>query len=120
MNGSNTCEICGAAPSFQWSDTHGVGVCHQCGAPYTIFHYDENKQRVDKAPEFALNDLGKTLALRYWKETSQRVFPGYFDMGFTSRGDRTYSGASRDDIHLFNDWLDKQPETLARKQSEAA
>src|SRR5690606_39156367 len=75
------CEVCESILTFRWSDTHGVGVCMKCGAPYTVIHYEGDK-RIDKPPEIALNESGVEIAKRYWNEKGRRVFPAAFDMGF--------------------------------------
>lgn len=111
------CVVCGAAHGFQWSDTHGIGVCHYCATPYTIFHYEgegDDKKRVDKPPTCALDETGIALAKRYWAKTGRKVFPGCCDMGLLGHRDRTYSGATADDMQVFGDWYDKQPEVTAR------
>lgn len=98
------CELCEKDFSFRWTDSHGVGVCTSCGTPYTIYHYEDDK-RVEKPPEIALKPSGVELAKRYWLEHKRRVFPGAFDMGILrSRGDRTYSGATDDDMRAWDDW----------------
>lgn len=106
------CDICGVGLVFRWTDTHGVGVCTHCGAPYTIYHYHpETKERLEKPPELALSESGKTLAARYWTERKAMVFPAAYDMGYSSRRDTTYSGATREDERSFHDWLRQQPES---------
>lgn len=106
------CVTCAKPHGFQWTDTHGVGVCYHCGTPYTIFHYDpETKTRLDKEPTCALNELGLTLAQRYWAEKQRMVWPGSMDMGFCDGS--SYSGATREDESAFYDWLEQQPEVKA-------
>jgi hypothetical protein len=102
------CTVCTDALRFQWTDTHGVGVCISCGTPYTIYHY-ENDQRVDQDPEIALSDYGVEIAKKYWADKQRRVFPGSYDMGFfgrAGRNGRTYSGATVDDVDEFNEWYE--------------
>lgn len=99
------CECCDSRLVFQWSDTHGVGVCTTCGLPYTLFHYEDNK-RVEKAPEMSLTAEGLAIAKRYWSEEKRRVFPAYFDMGIGRNG-VSYSGATQSDCRAFNDWYQK-------------
>ena len=110
-----SCAVCGNAHGFQWTDTHGVGVCYQCAAPYTIFHYDESGERVSKPPLCALVDTGLALAKRYWAEIARKVFPGCCDIGFLGGRETTYSGATRDDMASFEEWYDQQPEVIARR-----
>jgi hypothetical protein len=105
------CDVCNSGLVFRWTDTHGVGVCCTCGAPYTIYHYDpETKERLEKPPELALNATGKALAERYWLECKAMVFPASFDMGFIGGRERSYSGASQADERAFYEWVQKQPE----------
>jgi hypothetical protein len=106
-----TCDCCGERLYFQWSDTHGVGVCITCGLPYRIYHYEKveggPEQRVEKPPEVALKPSGVEIAKRYWNEKRRRVFPAYFDMGILgSRGGRSYSGATAGDIEAFAEWYE--------------
>jgi len=99
------CAICATPLSCGWTDTHGIGACGTCGLPYTLYHYD-NETRVHKPPSIAVKESWLPLALEYWTETKRRVFPGAFDMGiFRSRGGRTYSGATEDEMREFNEWL---------------
>lgn len=107
------CVVCETTLSFRWTDTHGVGVCGNCGCPYTILHYDENKQRVDKAPECALSEPGVATAKRYWGEKHRMVFPGVYDMGILPGRGTTYSGASMQDVNEFDEWYLQQPEYAA-------
>lgn len=110
------CTVCETRLGFQWSDTHGVGVCLACGMPYRIFHY-EGEERVEKPPEPALNDEGVTLARRYWAAKRRRVFPGCYDMGISGRRGTSYSGATQQDIEEFEDWYGGQPEVMALRES---
>lgn len=113
------CEICEAWLGFQWSDSHGVGVCIRCGLPYRIIHYDENNQRVENGPEVAIKSVWLPVAKRYWNETKGRTFPGSFDMGI-SRGRRaSYSGATQDDINNWMDWIDENVTREELKQLNA-
>ena len=41
------CIICGNGLRTRWTDTHGIGACVNCGCPYRLFHYEDNKA-VDK------------------------------------------------------------------------
>jgi hypothetical protein len=100
------CAVCGTPLAARWTDTHGVGACCTCGLPYRLYHY-ENNERVEKPPSVAVKDEWLPLAREYWTETKRRVFPGQFDMGvFRSRGGRTYSGATEDEMRDFDGWMD--------------
>jgi hypothetical protein len=104
MSERQKCECCGSDLTFQWSDTHGVGVCCHCGLPYTLYHY-ENDRRVEKAPSIALSDEGLQIAKRYWAEHKRRVFPACYDMGIGRRG-VSYSGATPGDCEAFGEWYE--------------
>lgn len=110
------CVVCEQGLSLTWTDTHGVAACLNCGAPYRVFHY-ENDVRVEKPAELALDETGKAMALRYWQEAGRKVFPGCYDMGLTRGGATTYSGATQDEIESFNDWYLKQPEKAVGEQT---
>lgn len=100
------CQCCDESLRFQWSDTHGVGVCVTCGLPYRLYHYEgegEDRRRVDKAPEVAVTADGINIAKRYWGEEKRRVFPAAYDMGLGRTG-RSYSGATEDDCDAFAAW----------------
>ncbi len=115
MSERQKCDCCESELTFQWSDTHGVGVCISCGLPYRVYHYDENNNRVEKAPEMCLTSEGLQIAKRYWTEKQRRVFPAYFDMGIGRNG-RSYSGASHSDCTAFSSWYEAtypQPEAQA-------
>ena len=114
------CQICGKELSFQWSDTHGVGVCISCGLPYTIFHYDEHKVFVEKPPDVAIKAEWIEVGKRYWQETKRRVFPGSYDWGFFGHRDRTYSGATEDDYRSWNEWLEKHEAELPKDEEEGS
>jgi hypothetical protein len=104
MSDRPTCAVCESMLSVTWTDTHGVGACIVCALPYRIYHYDGD-QRVDKAPSLAVDDKWLPLAREYWTENRRRVFPACYDMGFLGSRGRTYSGASEEDILLFNEWM---------------
>ena len=102
------CVVCDTADTtVRWTDTHGVAVCTTCGMPYRMLHYDERGRSVDQPPSVGLNERGIVLAKRYWaKHKPHWVFPGSYDVLGTShrRGDRTYSGATPEDMRMFADW----------------
>jgi hypothetical protein len=103
------CAVCESELSFRWTDTHGVGVCTTCGAPYTLYHYDEaTNARLDKPPELALKESGVEIARRYWNEKRRRVFPACCDMGILGSRSCSYSGATSEDIRLFGEWYAAQ------------
>jgi hypothetical protein len=107
------CTVCNKDPAyFQWTDTHGIGACRNCGMPYTLLHYEHGTNTpLDLPPSPALSEKGIMLARRYWHETGRRTFPGYYDMMGVSRrrGNRTYSGATEEEMQLFDAWYNALP-----------
>jgi hypothetical protein len=103
MTERQKCDCCGEDLSFQWSDTHGIGVCYRCGLPYTVYHY-ENNERVNKPPAVALTTEGVEIAKRYWVETHRRVYPAVYDMGILHGRRTSYSGATESDCAAFREW----------------
>lgn len=107
------CEVCGSEPRYQWSDTHGVGVCSRCGLPYRVYHYDENNKRVNKPAEVAITPIGVEAAKMYWAATQRRVWPAAYDIGILgSRGGRSYSGATEGDIAAWDEWIAEHKDSL--------
>ena len=105
------CLICDAEPiGFVWTDTHGVAQCSQCGAPYTVYHYEDGK-RVEKNPTIAVLDTWIPLLREYWSE-KHRVIPG----GFSFSGGQEL--ASREDADAFYSWADKNKHRAALEQKQ--
>ena len=105
-----TCQICDKEnPSFAWTYTYGVAQCLQCGAPYRLYHYVDNK-RVDKEPTLEINPKYIPLLRRYYKET-KRIMPGghSFPDG--------YEVASEDDKEAFYDWMKKNDNITPLEES---
>ncbi len=80
---------------------------------------------MEKPPTIAVKDAWLPLAREYWNETHRRVFPGAYDVGiFRSRGGRTYSGATEDEMREFDEWLgerrDRWPEQPVEEPPAAA
>jgi len=97
------CDICGAHYSWAWTDTHGIAQCWTCGTPYTLYHYDEHKQRLDKPPEMAIKPEYVPVLQAYWRETRRKIpggcsFPGGQEL------------ATREDSEKFSAWLDANEE----------
>lgn len=89
------CQICDWVYSFRWTDTHGIGACTTCGAPYKIYHYEgdgEGKKRVNKPPQLLILDQYIPLTKKYWDESKKNVAPGAFNMPGSF-----YEVATRDD-----------------------
>ena len=93
------CEICNNVLRFCWTDAHGVAQCINCGTPYLIYHYEDNK-RVDKPPQILLKQEYIPATKAYW-EQNKRVMPG----GHSFPGGQEL--ASPEDTRLFIEWLEK-------------
>lgn len=98
------CEVCGKDWGFVWTDTHGVGQCIHCGACYTIFHYGVGGSRVDKPPEFTLNDVGKKM-IKDYHEATGRPIPAQV-LGLSFEGGQ--SAANQGDIEAWNAYRTEQ------------
>ena len=109
------CDCCNEEIRFRWTDTHGVAVCTNCGLPYTIMHYDEDKKPIDKPPEITLLPEAIELAKEYWSEKHDRVFPAIHSFFSPSR-DESYCGATQDQERRFYDWLDTKKASPRRDQ----
>jgi len=94
------CNICENDLTIEWTDLHGVGRCYYCNSQYKIFHYDENRKRIDMEPELTLKEKYIPLYKRYWNTFHRRT------------GDGTYFmfHPNHDDAKAFNDWLKKEIE----------
>lgn len=97
------CEICGEALHCRWTDTHGIGACLTCGAPYTLFHYekvDGENRLLNKPPELAIKKEWLTLTRQCWKETKSNVAPGAFNFGGSS-----YEVATPEEFDKNREWF---------------
>lgn len=100
------CETCDTeAPSFAWTDTHGIAQCCTCGTPYTVYHYNEKNEREDKPPLSIVSDEYKPLLRQYWAEQKRRIpsgcsFPGGQEL------------ANREDQEAFHAWMDAHADRL--------
>lgn len=95
------CSVCSQELRCRWTDTHGVGACWNCGAPYRIYHYDDDNNRLDEPPKVLLKGSWLPLLQRYWRETSRNVDPGYCNFPGSS-----YEVATAEDERCLNGWLD--------------
>lgn len=98
---SEQCDICGKDRSFAWTDTHGVAQCTDCGAPYRLYHYDENDKRLDKPPECTVNPEMVEQIQRFHKETGARL--SAVGMGLSVPGG--YDVATAEDVRATNEWF---------------
>lgn len=112
------CAICDRELYFRWSDTHGVGVCSNCGLPYRLYHYDENDKRIEKGPEIAIKPEWVAIGKRYWDEKKRRVFPGTYDMGFLGHRSHTYSGATEEEMYEFDEWMKQHEAELPKAEGK--
>lgn len=92
------CEICGRELVYRWTDTHGIGACVSCGAPYKLYHY-EDTTRVEKPPELLIlpEYVGKTK--EYWETHKRNVAPGCFNFPGSS-----YEVASEEDFETAREF----------------
>lgn len=104
------CEICENEVSYRWTDSHGIAACIYCGAPYKLYHY-ENDKRIEKPPELLLLDPAPHR--QYWNEQRRNVAPGAFNFPGSS-----YEVADREDFEIFNDWWEAN--VINKETSEPA
>ena len=97
--GEMKCVICDDSLSVTWTDTHGVGQCLRCGAPYRLYHYEGNK-RLDKPPLFVLDDEAVPEIRQFYADTNAKL--SAVGMGLSLQGG--YDVAKRDDIEAWNTW----------------
>ena len=95
------CAVCQHAYGFRWTDTHGIGACVHCGAPYRLYHY-ENDQRVERPPELMLAAWFVPFARRYWAEHHRNCDPGAYNFPGSS-----YEVATHADFAAFGDWVNQ-------------
>ena len=100
------CVVCGSALCFRWTDTHGVGACTKCGAPYRIYHY-ENDKRVERPPECLLLPEWVPPLTKYHAETGRNCDPGAFNLPGSS-----YEVATQEDVDALDAWLKAHPDEV--------
>ena len=110
------CDCCTEPIAFRWTDTHGVAVCTNCGLPYRIYHYEDDK-RVEKPPEITLTPEAFELAKEYWEERHDRVFPAVHSFFSPSSG-YSYCGATPAQQTRFYDWIDDNKALESNEQQE--
>ena len=81
------CLICDNDLYCSWTDTHGVGQCTSCGAPYRLYFYEDNK-RVEREPEILLKEKFIPWCKEYWEQFhkpmgSGHSFPGGQELATT-------------------------------------
>lgn len=111
------CKICDTESGFCWTDTHGVGSCSRCGAPYQILHYDESSIRIEKPVELCIGEQWIPIILRYWNETKTPIPSGYSMLGSHAQG---YEVASPEQTQQFHEWIDRQADVPKSAKKEAA
>jgi hypothetical protein len=109
-----TCLVCDTKnPSLAWTDTHGIAQCFTCGTPARVYHYDDDHNRIDRAPECDVRDVWVPLLRRYRADTGRKVPSG-----------RSFPGgqevASRADVEAFNAWCDAHRAEIDALPEEAA
>jgi hypothetical protein len=107
-----TCAVCGGERLFQWCDYHGVAQHSPCGAPYRLYHY-ENEKRISKPPELLIKAEFVGRVQRYWNET-RRVMPGGHSFGHHGENG-AQEMATSEDAEAFYAWLEAEEQGAARK-----
>ncbi len=108
------CIVCESKYAFRWTDTHGIGACITCGAPYRLIHYDENKKREDGPPELLTRVEWLPWVRAYWEKNRRNAFPGYGNFPGSS-----YEVATKEDVEALNTWAET-PEAQALEPQENA
>lgn len=108
------CRICEESFSFRWTDTHGIGACSRCGAPYRIYHYEDDK-RVEKPPELSFKAKWIPLIKRYWEENHRNCDPGAYNFPGSS-----YEVASKEDFEVYRDWMDAHKDEFPKAEEVPA
>lgn len=108
-----SCEICGEAAGFNWSDYHGEGMCNRCGTPYQLVHYEgegDDKKRVEKPPQLSIKTAWVLTLKRYWNETHAYMGLGQIFIW------RDYPEAA-DGRQKFDAWLERHPDMVPKEES---
>ena len=106
------CEICDESLLCRWTDTHGIGACLKCGAPYRIYHY-ENDRRIEKPPKIQFTPKWTLIAKRYWKEVGHNCLPGAYNFLGSS-----YEVATEEDFNIFNAWMEAHKSELPKEADD--
>jgi hypothetical protein len=107
----HTCQICDRVnPIMRWTDHHGIAACCKCGAPYRVFHYDENKQRIDKEPQLMLKPAWIDTIKKYFDETGRNCAPGAFNFPGSS-----YEVATQGDFDSIDNWMEVHKDELPKE-----
>jgi hypothetical protein len=109
------CVICENEAIYRWTDTHGIGACITCGAPYRLFHYDENNERVDKPVECLVLEDWRELVKRYWDEMRMNVAPGHFNIPGSS-----YEVATQEEVANLDEWMERNRESFPTTEAVEA
>ncbi len=100
------CEICGDSPmKGTWTAFHGEAVCMNCGVPYKVIHYDEDKNRIEKPPKLHLKEKWIPIIKEYWENVGDFMGLGTI-LNYRSYP-RFYEGRKK-----FGKWVeenDKEP-----------
>jgi hypothetical protein len=106
----NKCIICDASPlSFRWTDAHGVGQCLKCGAPYRLYHFDENEKRIEKPAEIVVKPEYVPVLQAYWNQFHRVMPSGHSFDGSYYQG---YELASPDDSEQFHTWMNEHADKM--------
>lgn len=101
-----TCDICEQYLGLQWTDTHGVAVCLNCGAGYQILYYDEKNNCTAKLSVPNVKPKYLPVLRRYVAETG-RKFPSGFNFPSSS-----YEFVSQEDSEAFGEWMRNRADAI--------
>ena len=107
------CIVCDReSPVFQWTDTHGIAQCMDCGAPYQLLHYNDEGERVAREPEALALPQWVAMFRAYWTET-KKPMPTAFSFGLNPR----YEVATPDESEAFVKWARSRQDEFAAKEA---
>ena len=75
------CAICDWPLVFVWTDTHGVAQCARCGAPYRVYHYEDDK-RVEKPAECLIAEASLPLFRSCWESCNSPMSAVWLSLSF--------------------------------------
>lgn len=102
------CIICENKLTYRWTDTHSIGACIVCGAPYEIYLCKKGA-RINRGPETTLKAEWIPYLRRYWEEHKRNCCPGAFNIPGSS-----YEVATPEDFTVHEKYLEhnKLPEVI--------
>lgn len=112
------CAVCDGELRCRWTDTHGVGACLCCGAPYRLYYYEgegDQRRRVERPPQLLLQEIWISLHRRYWAEEHSNVDPGGYNFPGSS-----YEVASRETFERHRDWFNARKDEWPPEETSSA